>query len=140
MSEGSGALWKWVQRNLLPPDIQVTRIESECSAGFPDVHFNYYGVSGTIELKFLRKKRLPFGTQGLNKYQIAWHREANEQNAHSLIIADVNDEVYVISGRWFSHFNGATNLDHMSRLIVTKGRCSDEDRQLFSNLLRKIGI
>lgn len=140
MSEGSGALWRYIGRNLLPPDIHATRIESPCSPGFPDVHFNYRGVSGTLELKFLRKKKLPFGDDGLNKFQIAWHREAEDHKAHSLIIAEVNDQIYVIPGRWYAQFNGATNLNYMSRLVVVKRSIDDRDREVFSQLLMRIGV
>lgn len=140
MSEGSGALWNYVRGKLLPPGIHATRIESPCSPGFPDVHYSYYGVSGTIELKYLRKKKLPFGDDGLNREQRAWHREAILQGAHTLIVAEVKEEIYVMSGKWYSQFNEAQSLKHMSPLIFVKRNLEAEDLGLFALILRRINI
>lgn len=138
MSEA--ALWRYVRDKLLPPGIHATRIESPCSPGFPDVHFNFRGSTGTLELKFLRKKKLPFGDDGLNREQIAWHRNAIDNGAHALIVAEVTNEIYVIPGRWYNQFNDAVNLEYMSRLIIIKRKLDPEDVDFFSQLLLRIGV
>lgn len=132
MSEGSGALWRYVKGKLLDPlDVHATRIESPCSPGFPDVHYHLHSVSGTIELKFLRKKNLPFGDDGLNREQRAWHREAVRHKCKALILADVNDVLYLIPGQWAQQFNDATSLEFMSAWIARKRRLSDQDLHNF---------
>lgn len=134
------ALWKYLRDRMLPPGIQATRIESRCSPGFPDVHYNYAGASGTLELKFLRKKKLPFDKEGLNREQIAWHRSALEHRALSFIVAEVHRKIFVIPGIWYSRFNEETDLAYMSRLIVEKGNLSQKELAFFSQLLAGIRV
>lgn len=112
MSEGSGAVWRYVRGKLLPPGVHATRIENEIGAGFPDVHYTYRGISGTLELKFLRKKNLPFGEEGLNKDQRIWIRDEVKAGGIVWLVADVNDHIFVLPGKIAFLFN-ELDLDAM---------------------------
>lgn len=139
MPEGSGALWRYIQK-MMPPGAHATRIESRCSPGFPDVHYNWAGVTGTLELKSLRKKNLPFGNDGLNLEQRIWHREAIANGAHALIIAEVHNEIFFMSGKWYNRFNESQSLGWMSSLIVVKRKLGEADIRQFHLMLQRINV
>lgn len=132
MSEGSGALWKYVRGKLLPPGIHVSRIEAgqgEVESGFPDVFYTYRhenGIShtGTIELKFLRKKNLPFGDDGLRKSQKIWIRDEIEAGGTVWIIADIGKTINLVRGKYWKEFNewDAIEFEQSSTVIFPKGK------------------
>lgn len=136
MSEGSGALWKYVRGKLLPPGIHVSRIEAgqgEVESGFPDVFYTYRhdnGLSrtGTIELKFLRKKKLPFGEDGLRKSQKIWIRDEVEAGGRVWILAEVGKAIYLVRGRNYRTFNewDLSDFEQGSTLIFRKGQANTE--------------
>lgn len=135
MSEA--ALWKYLRDKILPADIHATRIENGVSAGFPDVHYTICGRSGTLELKFLRKKKLPFGDGGLNLDQRLWIRDEVGAGGTVWIIAEVNKIIYVVRGRYADAFNEWT-LDEMSRfssMKIIKGKPLNEARADFAIFL-----
>lgn len=133
------ALWRYVRGKLLPPGTHATRIESRVSPGFPDVHYVYRGQSGTLELKFLRKKKPPFGDEGLNLEQRIWHREADSAGATAYLIAEITPRIYIIKGSSAEVFNEWTqeDFDLHSKLVLTKRRVDKEDRSFFIGLLEK---
>lgn len=127
MSEST--LWTYVRDKLLPPGIHATRIENGVSAGFPDVHYtvrheNNHVSTGSIELKFLRKKNPPFGDDGLNQDQILWIRDELEVGGKVWIVAEVDRHICLIRGLYFKEFNKWTRDDFMqkSTVIIEKGK------------------
>lgn len=134
MSEGNGALWRYL-RELLPAGIHATRIENRIGAGFPDVHYIYRGVTGHLELKFLRKKKLPFGNDGLNPEQQVWIREAEWADGLTWIVAEVTPKIYFVPGRHYGNFNHTENLEAFSVLTLTKRKIIPADMTKFARLL-----
>lgn len=136
------SLWRYVRDKLLPPGIHATRIESFCSPGFPDVHYTYQGVSGTLELKFLRKKSLPFGDEGLNQNQILWIPQQLEAHGRVWIIAEALGDIFVLHGRHYEHFNELSydELYEASEMIWKKRLPAENTaglRRMFHELLVK---
>lgn len=135
MSESS--LWTYVRGKLLPPGIHATRIENGVSAGFPDVHYTYQGKTGTLELKFLRKKKLPFGDDGLNKDQRIWIRDEVDAGGKVWIIADCGDFINIVPGSKAKVFNDfeAEEMTSASSLIVRKRILTKSMIEGFASLL-----
>lgn len=136
MSEDS--LWKYVRDKLLPKRIHATRLEPSdegVGAGFPDVHYsllreNGTRSSGTIELKFLRKKNPPFGDDGLRLSQKIWMRDELAAGGLVWIIADIGKTIHFVRGRNYRHFNEWNHADFMeaSTLIFYKGTRNTEQK------------
>lgn len=134
MSEDS--LWKYVRDKLLPKGIHATRIENEADSGFggfPDVHYsilrqNETRSSGTIELKFLRKKKPPFGDDGLRLSQRIWIRDELAAGGLVWIIADIGKTIHLIRGRHYKTFNdwNLPDFEESSTLIFVKGQRNSE--------------
>lgn len=121
-------LWRYVRDKLLPRDIHATRVENGVSAGFPDVHYTYQGRSGTLELKFLRKKNPPFWEDGLNRDQIIWIRNNLEVGGRVWILADIGPQICVIRGRHAEQFNEWKREDFsVSSTLIFHKRRIDED-------------
>jgi hypothetical protein len=143
VSEGSGALWRYLRERLLPHGIHATRIENEGEAGFPDVHYTYRpsllgpGHSGTLELKYLRKKNPPFGDQGLRLSQKIWIRDELDAGGRALIVAQVQNRIFVLPGRLWEEFNEMNELmlGHHSSLIIVQRQITPEIRKRFAALL-----
>lgn len=144
MSESS--LWTYVRGKLLPPGIHATRIENGVSAGFPDVHYTFtpditglngWGRSGTLELKFLRKANLPFGSQGLNRDQRFWIRDEIEAGGTNYIIAQVKKRIFVVGGCHWEKFNDldSTGMERWAVLAIEHGKLTQEIRDRFAALL-----
>lgn len=134
MSEDS--LWKYVRDKLLPKGIHATRIENETDSGFggfPDVHYSHLREngtrsSGTIELKFLRKKKPPFGNDGLRLSQKIWIRDELAAGGLVWIIADIGKTIHLIRGSYYKSFNDwiLENFECGSTLIFVKGQRNTE--------------
>lgn len=108
MSEES--LWKWLKKRL-PDDGHYTRIESDCSPGFPDVFYTLFGTSGTLELKFSKKPNAKYPLRGeIRKSQVTWHRSNLEVEGLGFVIAEVGDCVFVIHHEY---------LESMSQMDLT---------------------
>lgn len=120
-----------------------TRIESDAEAGFPDVHYTYRhdffrpAHTGSLELKFLRKKKPPFGDDGLRLSQRIWIRDEIEAGGRVKIIAQVRDRIFILPGRVHSEFNELNELmmEHWSDLILQHRKLTDADREKFASLL-----
>jgi hypothetical protein len=132
MSEES--LWKYLRDKLFPPDIHATRIENGVSSGFPDVHYTFKPYlrstqSGTMELKFLRKKNPPFGKNGLNKDQEWWIRDEVKAGGKVWIVAGIADKIYFIPGRFYDRFNkfSLSDFEEFSALTITKKHVTADD-------------
>jgi len=134
MSEGSGALWRYVRDKLLPRDIHATRVENGISAGFPDVHYTVRhetGIShtGALELKFLRKKNPPFGEEGLNRDQMIWIREELALGGSVWIVADIGKHICMIRGKFAPVFNGWGRAEFMrNSTVILEKRKLTKDR------------
>jgi hypothetical protein len=133
------ALWESL-RGLLPPDCHATRIESDVSPGFPDVHYSYKEVTGTIELKKSRKSpksALPFSGkgQGLRKSQIDWIGAELYSGGLVWIIAQVGRTIYVLDGQHADNFNKMTVHDLM-RCSVTVWQSGAYPPGLLDKVLR----
>jgi hypothetical protein len=130
MSEES--LWQWL-RGKLPAAGHYTRIESDCSAGFPDVHYTLPGGSGTLELKFARNPRSlhPFKRRGLRTSQEIWIEDEVRAGGRVLIVAEITPRVFIVEGYWAHLFNDWSELDieGHSELILRK-RFVDVDEQV----------
>lgn len=138
MSEGSGALWKYVRGKLLPPGVHATRIENEGGeAGFPDVHYTYQGRTGTLELKFLRKKNPPFGDDGLRVSQRIWIRDELEAGGRVWIIADLGKTIHLVNGLFYNRFNDwvASDFKARSNWIGAKRAITESDLAKFAGFL-----
>ena len=106
-------LWEWLRDVTLPLG-QYSRIESPDTApGFPDV---YYQVGkdgcGTLELKATdRALSVPFPDEekGLHKSQKRWIRDNLQQDGICWIIAETPGVIYIIHGKAYNEFNGATH-------------------------------
>lgn len=117
-------MWTYARGKLLPRGIHATRIENGVSAGFPDVHYSHKGRSGTIELKFLRKKNPPFGDDGLNIDQIHWIEDELKAGGRVWILADIGKEICLIRGKHFDQFNQwkRADFEDKSTIIFRKRR------------------
>lgn len=143
MSEAS--LWKYVRERLLPRRIHATRVENETDSGFggfPDVHYSYLRPngtrsSGTIELKFLRKRNPPFGDDGLRLSQKIWIRDELAAGGLVWILADIGKTIHLIRGRFYTSFNDwhASDFMQSSTLIFTKGQRNSEEKADLAILL-----
>jgi hypothetical protein len=140
MSEAS--LWDYLRQGILPAKGHYSRIESDTSQGFPDVHYTLNGQSGTIELKFAHhpKKEKPFsgesGVVGLRKSQLDWMEDEDEANGVIWICAQVGDRVYLISGNSYrDDFNDLT-LEALERLSAHSWvRGKEYPTKILENLL-----
>jgi hypothetical protein len=124
MSEAS--LWNYVREGLLPVGIHATRLEPSdegVGAGFPDVHYsilrgNGTRSSGTIELKFLRKKNPPFGDEGLRLSQRIWIRDELEAGGLVWILADIGRTIHLIRGIHYKTFNEWDLTDFKTQSLI----------------------
>ncbi len=143
MSEA--ALWKYVRTRLLPVAIHATRIENETDSGFggfPDIHYSLIRPggtrsSGTIELKFLRKKKPPFGDDGLRLSQKIWIRDELAAGGLVWIIAEVGKSIYVVRGRNYKHFNEWTleDFEDANDVVFQKGKPNRDEKAALALLL-----
>ena len=128
------SLWRYVRDKLLPPQIHATRIESRVSPGFPDVHYTIRlelfkaAHTGTLELKFLRKKRLPFGEDGLNRDQRIWIDKEIDAGGTVRILAQVHDRLFLMHGREAYRFN-SFHLDDFQSLALWEGQMRKIDAE-----------
>lgn len=101
-ADARGRLWQYL-RGLLPAGCHATRIENPIGAGFPDVHYTYLEVSGTIELK--SADRLPMKKAGLRKAQIDWIKEEIEAGGLVWILVQHKKSYYVVRGLYAEVLN-----------------------------------
>ena len=139
-------LWKWLR--LVLPQGQYSRIESgDISPGFPDVDWQIgsydQSFSGKFELKSAKdpNAEVPFPDEktGLHRSQQLWIKEHVRFGGNVWIIAEVGKIVYVISGRNYRLFNGASRdkLVSLSRAILTKNQLQDSAGELLHLMTEK---
>lgn len=87
-------LWKWLRSSL--PKGHYSRIESETSAGFPDINYCIQGVEGNLELKVARHahSKYPFKKGGLRRTQIIWMEDRVENRGRVNLIIQVKNTLY----------------------------------------------
>lgn len=107
MAASETSLWKWLRRTVLPSDGHFTRIESESSAGFPDVHYTLREFTGQMELKVVRHPRAeyPLKRNGLRPSQINWISENFIAGGWTPIVVGWNDEVFVYHPQFVKKLN-----------------------------------
>jgi len=94
------SLWDHL-RSILPSDIHYSRIESDTSPGFPDVHYTLSRQSGTIELKSTKapKATFPFGGEnGLRQSQKDWIKAERQAGGVVFLCLQVGRMVYFLDG------------------------------------------
>jgi hypothetical protein len=119
-------LWKWL-RDLLPPG-RYTRIESECSPGFPDVDYTVEGHSGTMELKYGEGKKPLKGK--IRRDQYLWIEAEVKAKGVVWLVVEVKNFVYFIHGREVTKYLetlGSFELSAMAQIVVQRRRGNKED-------------
>lgn len=120
-------LWDYL-RPRLPIGIHYSRIESDTSTGFPDVHYTLETHSGTIELKSQPNPTgdYPFSGEkkGLRKAQKSWIREELAAGGHVTLVLQLKDSIFFLDGHRFEDLDNMTESDLRAgaRLIWEKGR------------------
>lgn len=103
MARPEASLWDHL-RGLLPTGIHYSRIESETSPGFPDVHFTLEGVTGAIELKSTKRPnaKYPFsGKDGLRKTQLDWIKEELDAGGWILLCLECGGMVHLLQAKMY---------------------------------------
>lgn len=103
MARPEALLWDHL-RGLLPTGIHYSRIESETSPGFPDVHFTLEGVTGAIELKSTKrpKAKYPFsGKDGLRKTQLDWIRDELDAAGWVLLCLECKPYIFLLQAEMY---------------------------------------
>ena len=103
MARPEASLWDHL-RALMPAGCHYSRIESETSPGFPDVHFTVEGITGTIELKSTKRPnaKYPFsGKDGLRKSQILWIRDELEANGWVLLCLECDPYIFLLEAECY---------------------------------------
>ena len=137
MSEGNGAVWRYLLK-VLPPQGHYTRIESRDTApGFPDVHYTLESVTGTIELKDAKRPgaKYPFsGDSGLRANQIRWMREQIDNADGRVVLAlQCGDRVYILNAALYYdelHQMTEEDIQRCSSVNWIKGKITDTYTEL----------
>lgn len=105
-------LWLNVRNNIGHVG-HFTRIEFNVIAGIPDVSYCIAGAEGYCELKY--REDLParittqvFGREGLREDQEIWISERVRHAGRVYILAQAEDRVFLIPGKYASEFNSMT--------------------------------
>jgi hypothetical protein len=88
-----------------PYQTHVSRIESETSPGFPDVHLTYRGSSSTIELKQTKrpKAKYPFSAKdGLRKSQLDWIEAETQAGGKVLLALGCAREIFFLDASLYA--------------------------------------
>jgi len=137
-------LWNWLSGRILPEG-HYTRIESESSAGFPDVHYTIGEISGTMELKFCRFPKLKNPLQGkdlgFRRSQIIWIADEFIAGGWTALIVQIDDVVRVYHPSLVAYINDYSQkeLANKSSLVLNKRDPSAQQvRNLKDFLLRRL--
>lgn len=121
MARPEASLWDHL-RALLPAGCHFSRIESETSPGFPDVHFTVEGVTGTIELKSTKRPeaKYPFsGKDGLRKSQRIWIRDEIGSGGWVLLCLECKPYIFLLQAEmYFDELHRMTRSD-IDRVATT---------------------
>ena len=133
------SLWDWL-RARLPQAGHYSRIESETSPGFPDIHYSLGGVTGTIELKDSKRPKAtcPFGrSTGLRVSQLLWIADELASGGLVLICAGIGSTVHFLPGDLYDSFNQLILTDFLGYSLLTLDR-KKSDPLIASQELRKL--
>lgn len=124
---GEAKLWDFL-RIRMPKGIHYSRIESETSPGFPDVHYTLTGHSGTLELKAVpaRSGSYPFASE-LRRSQEIWIREEVEAGGHVTLVLKHGPDIYFVPGRYYPRLEKMT-IDEISNVAELAWRNRDRIR------------
>lgn len=120
-------LWEWLRDVVLPLG-HYTRIESECSPGFPDVHCTIPGTpSFTMELKEAKDPHAhhPFTKKhGMRRSQIKWIPKEVAAGGTVWILCGIGKKVYVIDGLNVNLVNNKTEeqIAAISVAVLRRGK------------------
>ena len=120
------ALWIWLKDHL-PIKCHTSRIESDTSAGFPDVHYTWGSVTGTIELKKSRypNAECPFRTGGMRQSQIDWIRDEIAAGGTVFLLVQVKQRRFLLEGTFASTLN-EMSLQEIARRALIEFNCVDD--------------
>jgi hypothetical protein len=125
------SLWDHL-RGQLPAGGHFSRIESETSPGFPDVHFTVEGVTGSIELKTTKRPtaKYPFsGKDGLRKSQRVWIRDELAAHGWVLLCLECGPMVYILNAEcYYDDLHRMTEDDIMRVALVNWSRRGADPR------------
>ena len=128
MARPEAGLWDYL-RGVLPAGIHYSRIESETSPGFPDVHYTLEGRSGTIELKSTKNPtgKYPFsGKDGPNKNQKFWIRDEIAADGVVYLCLERKPMVYLLrADLYYDELDRMTLTDIERVAILTWERGED---------------
>lgn len=135
MSEQS--LWGYLSGGILPPEGQYTRVESNCSPGFPDVDYTLRGVSGTIELKFSDrpKAHFPFKRRGFRDTQVLWTKANVRAGGYPLLIAQCGRR-YLLLPATQGEFLESSTLPEIEQMALYRWNQGVQDREHLTAVLR----
>lgn len=137
-------LWEWLRDVALPLG-HYTRIESECSPGFPDVYCTIPGApSFTMELKSAKDPHAhhPFTKKhGMRRSQLKWIPREVKAGGTVWILAEVGKKVYIISGLNVKYINNQTEeaIAAISVSVLTRGKNRQAAKILDQILINPIG-
>ena len=103
------ALWLWLKRRI-PSHCHYSRIESESSPGFPDLHVTNNGISLTVELKCSRNPtaKYPFKVGGMRRDQIFWIKDEVAAGGIVWLFLQIGRKRYWVEGKWAAAVNNWT--------------------------------
>lgn len=137
MSEHS--LWQWLRGGILPPTGHYTRIESDSSAGFPDVHYTIDKFTGTMELKFCRKPKKEYPLQGkgngFRDSQITWIEDEFVAGGWTVLVVELANVVYFYPPTYIKYIN-EYDQDSLKEAAMVSIKKRDPTAQQVKNLKR----
>lgn len=135
------SLWRYLQQTILPKQGHYTRIESECSSGFPDVHYSIDGASGTLELKSTKrpKAKYPFsGKDGLRKSQRIWIREESAAGGRVILALQVGKTVCFLRGELYADDLHIMDLSDITRVGVLVIKSIPTSKEILQRLYKEL--
>lgn len=132
---GEAKLWDFL-RVRMPKGIHYSRIESETSPGFPDVHYTLQGHSGTLELKSEPEPKgaYPFA-DSMRKSQLDWITDEIAAGGHVTLVLQHRKDIYFLGGHNAPHLIGLTIDDINEIAEMVWGEKSPISIPAFSALL-----
>jgi hypothetical protein len=138
-------LWEWLRDVTLPLG-HYTRIESECSPGFPDVFCTIPDIpTFTMELKAAKDSHAhhPFTKKtGMRRSQLKWIPKEVAAGGTVWILVEIGRKVYIIAGMNVKYINYHTEEEIASIAVamLTRGKNQQAAKILHEILSRGDGI
>lgn len=147
MSEGNGAFWAYLKKQL-PTEGHYSRVEShDTEPGFPDVVYTLNGTTGFIELKDAKRPgaKHPFsGESGLRKAQIRWMEgEIDVAEGRVFLALQCGDRVYILDAALYYdelHKMTEDDLTEVAKVYWRKGESVYGKEEALRELLTGGGI